>query len=64
MTCDANEGREIYFDLQQIIDDECPTIIPLSPVGSMPRRHGAKIRAKPKFPAERSQVAERAWLES
>ena len=61
---DAAKRREIYFDLQQIIHDECPTIIPAFASWVDAARKDLKgFVPNPNFMLSDHRVAERAWLD-
>ncbi len=62
---DPSKRREIYFELQQIIHDECPTIIPAFASWIDAARKEVKgFVPNPNFLLSDHRVAERVWLES
>lgn len=62
---DPSKRREIYFELQQIIHDKCPTIIPAFASWIDAAREEVKgFVPNPNFLLSDHRVAERVWLEN
>ncbi|RWF59143.1 MAG: ABC transporter substrate-binding protein [Mesorhizobium sp.] len=60
---DPAKRREVYFELQQMIHDECPTIIPAFASWIDAARKGVKgFVPNPNFLLSDHRVAERVWL--
>ena len=61
---DAAKRREVYFELQQMIHDDCPTIIPVFASWVDAARKEVKgFVPNPNFMLSDHRVAERVWLD-